>query len=127
MNPRERRAARHQPPNPEVEADPGPRRRKAPITVEQVIDTALGVIATEGQEALTMRRPAARSTPDPPRSTPTWSTRPTSTSCSSGGCAPSSYYPSPSPEPDPAARREQIRGVCTPNGGSNEREVGKFS
>ncbi|MEV7346134.1 hypothetical protein [Streptomyces sp. NPDC093544] len=48
MNPRERRAARHQLPNPEVEAAPRPRRRKVPITVEQVIDTAFGVIATEG-------------------------------------------------------------------------------
>ncbi|GAB2959835.1 MFS transporter [Amycolatopsis acidiphila] len=41
----------------------------------------------------------ARWTPVPPRSTPTWSTRPTSTSCSSGGCAPSSYYPSRTPRP----------------------------
>ncbi|MGW2522024.1 TetR/AcrR family transcriptional regulator [Streptomyces sp. NPDC001617] len=56
MNPRERRAARHQPPNPEAGADPRPRRRKAPITVEQVVDTALDVVATEGYEALTMRR-----------------------------------------------------------------------
>lgn len=48
VNPRERRAARHQLPNPEVEAAPRPRRRKVPITVEQVIDTAFGVIATEG-------------------------------------------------------------------------------
>ncbi|MFF5566392.1 TetR/AcrR family transcriptional regulator [Streptomyces sp. NPDC012623] len=56
MNPRERRAARHQPPGPDVDAAPRSRRRKAPITVEQVVDTALGLVAAEGYEALTMRR-----------------------------------------------------------------------
>jgi AcrR family transcriptional regulator len=56
VNPRERRAARHQLPTPQAAAGHGARRRKAPITVEQVIDTALDVIATEGYEALTMRR-----------------------------------------------------------------------
>lgn len=54
MNPKQRRAARHQTPDPE--ADPKPRRRTTPITVDQVVDTALDVIATEGYEALTMRR-----------------------------------------------------------------------
>ncbi|MCB5908901.1 TetR/AcrR family transcriptional regulator [Streptomyces pinistramenti] len=109
MNPRERRAARHQPPPPDAEADPRPRRRKAPITVQQVIDTALDVIATEGYEALTMRRLAGAL-----------------------GTGPASLYAHVVnkadldelligrlcaelvlPEPDPAAWREQIRGVCT--------------
>ncbi|WP_353074121.1 TetR/AcrR family transcriptional regulator [Amycolatopsis carbonis] len=54
MNPRERRAARHQPPT--FQADTRPRRRRKTPIVEQVIDTALDVIAQEGYEALTMRR-----------------------------------------------------------------------
>ncbi|WP_319446616.1 MULTISPECIES: TetR/AcrR family transcriptional regulator [unclassified Mycobacterium] len=56
MNPKARRAARHQPPNHEGDAEPGPRRRTAQITPERVIDTALDVVATEGYDALTMRR-----------------------------------------------------------------------
>ncbi|MFJ5292098.1 TetR/AcrR family transcriptional regulator [Streptomyces sp. NPDC088348] len=109
MNPRERRAARHQPPNPEARTGPRPRRRKAPITVEQVIDTALHVIATEGYEALTMRRLAGAL-----------------------DTGPASLYAHVVnkadldelliarlcaglllPEPEPAAWREQISGVCT--------------
>ncbi|MEW2501576.1 TetR/AcrR family transcriptional regulator [Amycolatopsis sp. NPDC047767] len=54
MNPRERRAARHQPPT--LQADTRPRRRRKTAIVEQVIDTALEVIARDGYEALTMRR-----------------------------------------------------------------------
>lgn len=109
MNPQERRAARHRPPDPGVDADPGPRRRTAPITPAQVVDTALGVIATEGYEALTMRRLAGAL-----------------------DTGPASLYAHVVnkadldellverlcaelvlPEPDPAAWREQIRGVCT--------------
>lgn len=60
VNPRERRAARHRPPTGEPAATPpGPRRRKAPITVDQVVDTALDLVARDGYEALTMRRLAA--------------------------------------------------------------------
>ncbi|WP_326565949.1 TetR/AcrR family transcriptional regulator [Amycolatopsis rhabdoformis] len=55
MNPRERRAARHQPPGAEAEPARKPRRRKTAI-VDQVVDTALDVIAREGYDALTMRR-----------------------------------------------------------------------
>ncbi|MEU6128055.1 TetR/AcrR family transcriptional regulator C-terminal domain-containing protein [Saccharopolyspora sp. NPDC047091] len=58
MNPRDRRAARHQPSEPGG-TDPAPRRRALPITVEQVVDTALGLVAADGYEALTMRRVAA--------------------------------------------------------------------
>jgi AcrR family transcriptional regulator len=81
----------------------------APITVEQVIDTALGVVATEGYEALTMRRLAAA-----------LDTGPASLYAHVVNkadldelliarlCAGLAL-----PEPDPSAWREQIRGVCT--------------
>jgi AcrR family transcriptional regulator len=68
VNPRERRAARHLTPAGPAEADGGtgtaaggrrgPRRR-TPITVERVVDAALGLVAAEGFDALTMRRVAA--------------------------------------------------------------------
>ena len=108
VNPRERRAARHQPPNPEAEAGPRRRRRTTLITPEQIVDTALGVIATEGYEALTMRRLAGE-----------LDTGPASLYAHvvnkadldelliSRLCAELVL-----PEPDPAAWREQIRGVC---------------
>jgi AcrR family transcriptional regulator len=54
VNPRDRRAARHRPPVSDTAS--GPRRRSAPITPERVVDTALDIVATEGYEALTMRR-----------------------------------------------------------------------
>jgi len=38
---------------------PAPKRRKPPITVERIVQTALVLIAAEGFEALTMRRIAA--------------------------------------------------------------------
>ncbi len=56
--PRERRAAR-QAPNLEVTTEPRPRRRVDPITPAQVTDAALGIVAAEGYDALTMRRVAA--------------------------------------------------------------------
>ncbi|MER6761780.1 MULTISPECIES: TetR/AcrR family transcriptional regulator [Amycolatopsis] len=56
MDPKERRAARHQSPN--SGTSPKPRRRTVPITVEQVVDTALEIISAEGFEALSMRRVA---------------------------------------------------------------------
>ena len=60
--PQRRRAARHL----QLSSDtttPATRRgpsggRKKPITVEAIIDTALGIVAREGYEALTMRRVA---------------------------------------------------------------------
>ncbi|MET7920121.1 TetR/AcrR family transcriptional regulator [Streptomyces avermitilis] len=109
MNPRERRAARHQPPNPEAETAPRPRRRKAPITVEQVIDTALGVIATEGYEALTMRRLAGALDTGPASLYAHVVNKADLDELLIGRlCAELAL-----PEPDPAAWREQIRGVCT--------------
>jgi AcrR family transcriptional regulator len=50
-DPRQRRAARHA-----GESSPS---RKKPITVERITDAALRVVATEGYEALTIRRIAA--------------------------------------------------------------------
>ncbi|MFG2386453.1 TetR/AcrR family transcriptional regulator [Streptomyces avermitilis] len=109
MNPRERRAARHQPPNPEAETAPRPRRRKPPITVEQVIDTALGVIATEGYEALTMRRLAGALDTGPASLYAHVVNKADLDELLIGRlCAELAL-----PEPDPAAWREQIRGVCT--------------
>jgi AcrR family transcriptional regulator len=103
VNPRERRAARHRTPEAAVAAG----RRRAPITVEQIVDTALRVVATEGYEALTMRRLATEL-----------------------GTGPASLYTHVVnkadldelligrlcaqlvlPVPDPAGWREQIRGV----------------
>jgi AcrR family transcriptional regulator len=109
--PQQRRAARHQ-------LGPGPgapaaRRgpsggRKQPITVDAIIGTAFGIVETEGYEALTMRRVA--------------------TALETG---PSSLYAHvvnkedldelligrlcagiDLPEPDPAAWRQQLSGVC---------------
>ena len=103
MNPRARRAARHQTPDP----TDGP-RRKAPITVGQVVDAALQVVAAEGYDALTMRRLASEL-----------------------GTGPASLYTHvvnkadldellmgrlcaelKLPDPDPATWRDQIRDVC---------------
>ncbi|AGL16999.1 TetR/AcrR family transcriptional regulator [Actinoplanes sp. N902-109] len=56
--PQERRAARHlgsETGTPAVRRGPSGGRKK-PITVDAIIDTALGIVAGEGYEALTMRR-----------------------------------------------------------------------
>ncbi|GAA1565203.1 TetR/AcrR family transcriptional regulator [Kribbella karoonensis] len=92
-------------------ADPRQRRaaRKAPITLDRITDAALEVVATEGYDALTIRRVAAVL-----------------------GTGPSSLYAHivnkddldelligrlyadvVLPEPDPAAWREQLLGVYT--------------
>ncbi|MFD6339365.1 TetR/AcrR family transcriptional regulator [Streptomyces sp. NPDC060131] len=109
MNPRERRAARHRPPNPEAEAGPRPRRRKAPITVEQVVDTALNVIVTEGYEALTMRRLAAALDTGPASLYAHVVNKADLDELLIGRLCAALVLP----EPDPAAWQEQIRGVCT--------------
>ncbi|MFE3769190.1 MULTISPECIES: TetR/AcrR family transcriptional regulator [unclassified Streptomyces] len=55
-DPRQRRAARHaQPAGEPSAASP----RKKPITVDRITDAALQVVATEGYDALTIRRVAA--------------------------------------------------------------------
>ncbi|PKV95126.1 TetR family transcriptional regulator [Amycolatopsis echigonensis] len=53
--PRERRAARHA----SARAEAAPKPRKEPITVERITDAALQVVATEGYDALTVRRVTA--------------------------------------------------------------------
>jgi len=55
-DPRRRRAARHAPPAGSPEA---PSPRKEPLTAERITDAALQVVATEGYDALTIRRIAA--------------------------------------------------------------------
>ncbi|GAB3163582.1 TetR family transcriptional regulator ActII [Amycolatopsis stemonae] len=55
LDPKQRRAARHAQPHP----DAAPVPRKTPITAERITDAALQVIATEGYDALTIRRVAA--------------------------------------------------------------------
>ncbi|MFG1796353.1 TetR/AcrR family transcriptional regulator C-terminal domain-containing protein [Nocardia sp. NPDC049149] len=107
MNPKERRAARHQPPNPD--ADPAPRRRKTPITVEQVIDTALGVIAAEGYEALTMRRLAGELDTGPASLYAHVVNKADLDELLIGRLCAELVLP----EPNPAIWREQLRDVCT--------------
>ncbi|MEU8967989.1 TetR/AcrR family transcriptional regulator [Streptomyces monashensis] len=108
MNPRERRAARHQPPNPEAATDARPRRRKAPITVEQVVDTALGVVAAEGYEALTMRRLAGALDTGPASLYAHVVNKADLDELLIGRlCAELTL-----PAPDPADWREQVLGVC---------------
>ncbi|MFF3976358.1 TetR/AcrR family transcriptional regulator [Streptomyces sp. NPDC001828] len=105
-DPRQRRSARHaQPPAESAASAP----RKKPITVGRITDAALEVVATEGYDALTIRRVAAVL-----------------------GTGPSSLYAHivnkddiddlligrlyagvVLPEPDPAAWREQLLGVYT--------------
>ncbi|WP_116199216.1 TetR/AcrR family transcriptional regulator [Amycolatopsis circi] len=53
--PRERRAARHA----STSAEPEPKPRKEPITIDRITDAALQVVATEGYDALTVRRVTA--------------------------------------------------------------------
>jgi AcrR family transcriptional regulator len=108
VNPRERRAARHQPPNPDLVADARPRRRAA-ITPAQVIDTALDVIATEGYEALTMRRLAGALETGPASLYAHVVNKADLDELLIGRLCAELVLP----EPDPAAWREQIRGVCT--------------
>jgi AcrR family transcriptional regulator len=56
VDPKQRRAARRaQPP---TSSPAQPTRRKPPITVDRITDAALEVVATQGYDALTMRRVA---------------------------------------------------------------------
>jgi AcrR family transcriptional regulator len=76
--------------------------------VEQVVDTALGVIATEGYEALTMRRLAGVLDTGPASLYAHVVNKADLDELLIGRlCAALAL-----PEPDPAAWREQIRGVC---------------
>jgi AcrR family transcriptional regulator len=59
--PQRRRAARHQHPLADDASAPrrGPAGRRQPITVEAIVETALGIVEREGYAALTMRRVAS--------------------------------------------------------------------
>ena len=105
MNPRERRAARHQP----ADAAPRPQRRTAPITPAQVVDTALGLVAAAGYEALTMRRLAGALDTGPASLYAHVVNKADLDELLIGRLCAELVLP----EPDPAAWREQIRGVCT--------------
>lgn len=104
MNPRERRAARR---NPEAEAAPR-RPRKTVFTATQIVDTALAVIAAEGYEALTMRRVAAALDTGPASLYAHVVNKADLDELIIGRLCAELVLP----EPDPAAWREQIRGVC---------------
>jgi AcrR family transcriptional regulator len=106
VNPRERRAARQRPPGEKV-ADPPP-RRKAAITVPQVVDTALGVIAGEGYDALTMRRLAGALDTGPASLYAHVVNKADLDELLIGRLCGQLVLP----EPDPAAWPEQVRGVC---------------
>jgi AcrR family transcriptional regulator len=107
VNPKTRRAARHQPPPPGSKADPR-RRRRTLITVEQVVDTALGVIAGEDYEALTMRRLAGALDTGPASLYAHVVNKADLDELLIGRLCGELTLP----EPDPSAWREQIRGVC---------------
>jgi AcrR family transcriptional regulator len=109
VNPKERRAARHQPPRPEVAGAARPRRRTTPLTPEQVVDTALKVVAAEGYDALTMRRLADALDTGPASLYAHVVNKADLDELLMGRlCAKLDL-----PDPDPATWREQIRSVCT--------------
>jgi AcrR family transcriptional regulator len=109
VNPKARRAARHQPPNSEGDAEPRSRRRTALITPERVIDTALHVVATEGYEALTMRRLAGALDTGPASLYAHVVNKADLDELLIGRlCAQLEI-----PEPDPATWQAQLGGVCT--------------
>lgn len=85
------------------------RRRKTTITPAQIIDTALNVIATEGYEALSMRRLASALDTGPASLYAHVVNKADLDELLIGRlCAELSL-----PEPDPTAWRDQLRGVCT--------------
>lgn len=99
---------RHGLPNPVGEGDPRPRRRTAPITVQQVLDTALNLIATHGYEALTMRRVADALDTGPASLYAHVVNKADLDEQLVGRLCATLVLP----EPDPTAWREQIRDVC---------------
>jgi AcrR family transcriptional regulator len=107
VNPRARRAARRQPSGPGADAERRPRRRDA-ITPAQIVDTALGVIATEGYEALTMRRLAGEFNTGPASLYAHVVNKADLDELVIGRLCAQLVLP----EPEPASWREQIRGVC---------------
>jgi AcrR family transcriptional regulator len=108
VNARERRAERHRPAGAGDDAAPRTRRRAAPITVDRVVDTALGIVAAEGYEALTMRRVATALDTGPASLYAHVVNKADLDELLIGRlCAEVAL-----PEPDPATWRAQLRGVC---------------
>lgn len=106
MDARERRAARHR--SPVSVADAGSRRRRAPITPEQVVDAALALVAAEGYEALTMRRLATALDTGPASLYAHVVNKADLDELLIGRLCAELVLP----EPDPSTWREQLRGVC---------------
>ncbi|MEV6158281.1 TetR/AcrR family transcriptional regulator [Nonomuraea sp. NPDC052129] len=108
--PEQRRAARHQQPTDQDTAarTAAPARRKQPITVDLIVDTALGIVAAEGYEALTMRR-VATALKTGPASLYFHVVNKTDLDDLLIGRLSAALV---LPEPDPATWREQIIGVC---------------
>ncbi|UWE07752.1 TetR/AcrR family transcriptional regulator [Actinacidiphila bryophytorum] len=111
-NPQQRRAARHQLGT--GQDAPAARRgpsggRKKPITVDAIVSTAFGIVEREGYPALTMRRVAAVLETGPSSLYAHVVNKEDLDELLIGRlCAAVEL-----PEPDPAAWRQQIAGVCT--------------
>jgi AcrR family transcriptional regulator len=111
--PQRRRAARHL----QLSSDtstPVKRRgpsggRKKPITVEAIIDTAFGIVASEGYEALTMRRVATALETGPASLYAHVVNKDDLDDLLLGRL----YARIKLPEPDPGTWRQQITSVCT--------------
>jgi AcrR family transcriptional regulator len=111
--PQRRRAARHLQLGSGT-STPAKRRgpsggRKKPITVEAIIDTAFGIVASEGYQALTMRRVATALETGPASLYAHVVNKDDLDDLLLGRL----YAQIELPEPDPAAWRQQITSVCT--------------
>ncbi|MBP0456963.1 TetR/AcrR family transcriptional regulator [Streptomyces montanisoli] len=107
--PQQRRASRHHQPDPGAGAAPARGRRAQPITVAAIIDAALGIVARDGYEALTMRRVAAALETGPASLYAHVVNKDDLGELLIGRLCTEIDLP----EPEPAAWREQITGVCT--------------
>lgn len=83
--------------------------RKKPITVEAIIDTAFGIVASEGYEALTMRRVATALETGPASLYAHVVNKDDLDDLLLGRL----YARIELPEPDPGTWRQQITSVCT--------------
>jgi AcrR family transcriptional regulator len=111
--PQRRRAARHLQLGSDT-STPVKRRgpsggRKKPITVEAIIDTAFGIVASEGYEALTMRRVATALETGPASLYAHVVNKDDLDDLLLGRL----YAQIELPEPDPGTWRQQITSVCT--------------
>jgi AcrR family transcriptional regulator len=105
-DPRQRRAARRAQP---ADGAGAPLPRKKPITIDRITDAALDVVATEGYDALTIRRVAAVLGTGPSSLYAHIVTKDDLDDLLIGRL----YAEVVLPEPDPAAWRRQLSGVYT--------------